>query len=55
MKTILALYNKGKTVQFQAGLPSILASYKIIDFVITLPNITEKEEVINNSTSRKLM
>ena len=43
MKTILPLYNKGRTVQFQAGLSSI-------DFVITLPNITEEEDFINNST-----
>ena len=51
MKTILPLYNKGRKVQFQAGLPSIIASYpKNLLIVTTLPNITEEENFINNST-----
>ena len=49
MKTTLPLYNKGRTVHFQAGLPSIIAPYPK-NLLTTLPNITEEDYFINNST-----
>ena len=48
----IAFIQQRKDSQSQAGLPSIIASYpkNFVDFVTTLPNITEEEDFINNST-----
>ena len=51
MKTILPLYKKEGQFNFKLEyLRSLPHTQKIADFVTTLPNITEEEDFIKNST-----
>ena len=52
MKTKLSLYNKGRTVQLQAGLPSIFATYlkNLLTLLLHYLIKPEEEDFINNST-----